>query len=133
LVTLKSVGTAHQRCIGAGGCDLFLKGISHKKIPLSFGVAKNSGSALLNFQESPMNLLDLEFLATGSEPYRYPLASGPEGVTLEGRKMVMGGTRGVVNKRGSLPSLLNVTKLLQHERFWSDDPTSPLGTVIILS
>jgi hypothetical protein len=57
-----------------------------------------------------MNLLDLEFLATGSEPYRYPLASGPEGVTLEGRKMAMAGNRGVVNKRESMPTLLNVTK-----------------------
>jgi hypothetical protein len=39
-----------------------------------------------------MNLLGLEFLATGSERYRYPLASGPEGVTLEGRKMAMAET-----------------------------------------
>jgi hypothetical protein len=61
-------------------------------------VAKNSGSAPMNFWESPMNLLDLEFLATASEHYRYPLASGPEGVTLEGRKMAMAGNRGVVNK-----------------------------------
>ena len=61
-----------------GGHDLFRKGISHKKILLSFGVAKNSGSAPLSFWESPANLLDLEFLATASEPYRYPLASGPE-------------------------------------------------------
>jgi len=29
----------------------------------------------------------------------YSLASGPEGVTLEGRKMAMAGTRGVVKKR----------------------------------
>jgi len=59
-----------------------------------------------------MNSLHLEFLATGSEPYRYPLASGPEGVTLEGRKMVMAGTRGAVKKRGSMPTLLNVTNIL---------------------
>ena len=58
-----------------------------------------------------MNLLDLEFLATGSEPYRYPLASGPEGVTLEGRKMAMAGNRGFVNKTRSMPTLLNVTKI----------------------
>jgi len=56
-----------------------------------------------------VNLLDPEFLATGSEPYRYPLAYGPEGVTLEGRKMAMAGTRSVVNKRGSMPTLLNVS------------------------
>ena len=49
LLTFKSVGTANQRCIGGGGHDLFRKGISHKKIPLSFAVAKNSRSALLNF------------------------------------------------------------------------------------
>jgi len=54
-----------------------------------------------------MNLLDLEFLATGSEPYRYPLASGPEGVTLEGRKMAMAGTEGGVNERGFMPALLS--------------------------
>jgi hypothetical protein len=58
-----------------------------------------------------MNLLDLEFLATGSEPYRYPLAYGPEGVTLEGRKMAMAGTKGVVKNRGPMPTFLNVTKL----------------------
>jgi len=57
-----------------------------------------------------MNSLDLEFLATGSEPYRYPLASGPEGVTLEGRKTAMAGTRDMVNKKGRMPTLLNVTK-----------------------
>jgi len=39
-----------------------------------------------------MNLLDLEFLATGYKLYRYPLASGPEGATLEGRKTAMAGT-----------------------------------------
>jgi hypothetical protein len=39
-----------------------------------------------------MNSLDFEFLATASWPYRYPLAVGPEGVTLEGRKVVMAGT-----------------------------------------
>ena len=60
-----------------------------------------------------MNLLHLEFLATGSWPYRYPLAYGPEGETLEGRKKAMGGTGGVVNKRGSMPTLLNVTKWIQ--------------------
>ena len=43
---------------------------------------------------------------------RYPLASGPEGVTLEGKKMAMAGTRGVAKKRGSMPTLLNVTKTL---------------------
>jgi hypothetical protein len=32
-----------------GGHDLFRKGISHKKIPLSFAVAKTSGSAPLYF------------------------------------------------------------------------------------
>ena len=56
-----------------------------------------------------MNWLDLEFLATGSEPNRYPLAYGPEGVTLEGRKTAMAGNKGVVNKRGSTPRLLNDT------------------------
>jgi len=72
-------------------------------------VAKNSGSALLNSSESPVNLLDLEFLATGFEPYRYPLASGPEGVTLEGRKMAMAGKRAFRNQRSPRPTLLNVT------------------------
>jgi len=70
---------AKKRCIGGGGHDLFRKGISHKKIPLSFGVAKNSGPAPLNSLESPVNLLDLEFLATGSEPYRYPLEKNGHG------------------------------------------------------
>jgi len=62
-----------------------------------------------------MNLLGLEFLATGSEPSRYPLASGPEGVTLEGRKMAMAGTRGVVKKRGSMPTFLNINKTLDYQ------------------
>jgi hypothetical protein len=44
--------------------------------------------------------------------FRYPLASGPEGVTLEERKMAMAGTRGGVNERGSMPILLNDSKLL---------------------
>jgi len=113
---------AKKRCIGGGGHDLFRKGISHKKIPLSFGVAKNSGSAPLNSWESPMNSLDLEFLATGSEPYRYPLASGPEGVTLEGRKMAMAGTAGAVNERASMPTLLNDTNPFERniDRFPKD-------------
>ena len=34
----------------------------------------------------------------------YPLATGPEGVTLEGRKMAMAGTGGAVNERGSMPT-----------------------------
>ena len=59
-----------------------------------------------------MNLLDLEFLATGSQPYRYPLASGPEGATLEGRKMAMAGNSWVVKSRGSMPTVLNVTYFL---------------------
>jgi hypothetical protein len=42
----------------------------------------------------------------------YPLATGPEGVTLEGRKMAMAGTGGAVNERGSMPTLLNDTKSL---------------------
>jgi len=75
----------------------FERGYLTKEIPLSFAVAKNSGSTQLNFLESPMNLLDPEFLATDSEPYRYPLAAGPEGVTLEGRKMAMAGKEGSVN------------------------------------
>ena len=44
--------------------------------------------------------------------FRYPLASGPEGVTLEGRKMAMAGTGGAVNERGSMPTPLNDTKVL---------------------
>ena len=59
-----------------------------------------------------MNLLDLEFLATGSEPYRYPLASGPEGVTLEGRRMAMAGAGSALNERRYMPILLNDTNLL---------------------
>jgi len=61
------------------GHDLFRKGISHKKIPPNFAVAKNSGSASLNFWESPLNGLDPEFLATGFEPYRYPLEKNGHG------------------------------------------------------
>jgi hypothetical protein len=48
-----------------------------------------------------MNLLDLEFLATGCEPYRYPL-----------EKMVMGENKGFANKKGSMHTLLNVSKML---------------------
>ena len=59
-----------------------------------------------------MNLLDLEFLATGSEPYRYPFASGPEGVTLEGRRMAMAGAGSALNERRYMPILLNDTNLL---------------------
>ena len=40
------------------------------------------------------------------------LAYGPEGVTLEGRKMAMAGTGGAVNERGSMPTLLNDTNFL---------------------
>jgi hypothetical protein len=101
-----------KHCIGGEGHDLFRKGISHKKTPLSLGVAENSGSAPLNSWESPLNLPDLEFLATGSEPYGYPLASGPEGATLDGRKMAMAETGGAVNERGSTPTLLNDTNFL---------------------
>jgi transposase len=43
---------------------------------------------------------------------RYPLASGPEGVTLEGRKMAMAGNRGVVYKTESMSTLLNNTNQL---------------------
>jgi len=75
----------------------FERGYLTKEIPLSFAVAKNSGSTQLNFLESPMNLLDPEFLATDSEPHRYPLAYGPEGETLEGRKTAMAGKEGSVN------------------------------------
>jgi len=78
-VSFKSVCMAEKQCIGGEGHDLFRKGISHKKIPLSFGVAKNSRSTPLNSWESPMNLLDLEFLATGSEPYRYALEKNGHG------------------------------------------------------
>jgi len=70
---------AKKACSGGRGQDLFRKGVSHKEIPLSFGVAKDSGSAPPNFLESPVNLLDLEFLATGSEPYRYPLEKNGHG------------------------------------------------------
>ena len=116
LVSFKSVCMAKKRYNCGGGHALFRKGISHKKIPLSFGVAKNSGSAPLNSWESPVNLLDLEFLATGSECYRYPLAYGPEGVALEGRKMPMAETEGAVNERRSMPTLLNDTKVLDASR-----------------
>ena len=59
-----------------------------------------------------MNLSGPEFFATGSEPYRYPLAFGPEGLTLEGRKLAMAGKKGFVNQRGAIPTLLNVTNPL---------------------
>jgi len=95
----------------------FERGYLTKKVPLSSGVAKNSGSAPPNCQESPMNLSDPEFLATGSEPYRYPLAPGPEGVTLEGRKMAVAGIGGALNERGPMPTLLNDTNpLLQQSK-----------------
>jgi len=57
----------------------FERGYLTKEIPLSFAVAKNSGSTQLNFLESPVNLLDPEFLATDSEPYRYPLEKNGHG------------------------------------------------------
>jgi len=44
--------------------------------------------------------------------FRSPLGSGPEGVTLEGRKTAMAGTGGAVNERGSMPTLLNDTNFL---------------------
>jgi len=37
---------------------------------------------------------------------RYPLATGPEGVTLEGRKMAMAGKRAFRKQRTSMPTLL---------------------------
>jgi hypothetical protein len=43
---------------------------------------------------------------------RYPLASGPEGETLEGRKMAMAGTGVAVSGTGSMPTLLNDRKRL---------------------
>jgi hypothetical protein len=62
-----------------GGHDLFRKGISHKKIPLNFAVAKKSGSAFLNSLESPVNFSDPDFLATASQPYRCPLEKNGHG------------------------------------------------------
>ena len=44
--------------------------------------------------------------------FRSPLGSGPEGVTLEGRKTAMAGTGGAVNERGSMPTFLNDTNFL---------------------
>jgi len=44
--------------------------------------------------------------------HRYPLATGPEGVTLEGRKMAMAGKRAFGNQRRPMPTLLNVTSCL---------------------
>jgi hypothetical protein len=78
-VTLKNVGMTKQRCIVGGGHDLFRKEISQKKIPLSFVVAKNSGSAFLNSLESPVNFSDPDFLATASQPYRCPLEKNGHG------------------------------------------------------
>jgi len=57
----------------------FERGYLTKEIPPNFAVAKNSGSAPLKFLESPVNLLDPEFLATGSEPYGYPLEENGHG------------------------------------------------------
>jgi len=57
----------------------FERGYLTKEIPLNVGVAKNSGSAPLHFQESFVNLLELEFLATGTEPCRYPLEKNGHG------------------------------------------------------
>jgi hypothetical protein len=37
-----------------------------------------------------------------------PMTPGPEGVTLEERKKAMAGNKGVVYKRGSMPTLLKV-------------------------
>jgi hypothetical protein len=87
----------------------FERGYLTKEIPLSFGVAKNSRSAPLNFWESPVDLSELEFLATGPERYRYPLASGPEGATLEGRKTAMAGKRAFWTQRKPMPTVLKVT------------------------
>jgi len=57
----------------------FRKGISHKNVPPRFAVAGNSMSGPLNFKESPAKGLDLEFLATASRPYRYPLEKSGHG------------------------------------------------------
>ena len=48
-----------------------------------------------------MNFLDLEFLVTGSKPYRYPL-----------EKNGHGRNRGPVNERRAMPTLLNDTEKL---------------------
>ena len=66
----------------------FERGYLTKEIPQNFAVAKNSGSAPLNSLQSLMNSLDLEFLATGSGPYRYPLEKNGHG-----RKNGLLGTR----------------------------------------
>jgi hypothetical protein len=76
----------------------FDRGYLTKEIPLGFGVAKNSGAAPLNFWESPVNLLDPEFIATCFEHYRYPLEKNGHG-----RK------RRLVNHRPAMPTLLNDT------------------------
>jgi hypothetical protein len=70
-------------------------------------------------------LLDLEFLATGCELYRYPLAYGPEGVTLEGRKTVMDGKR-----EGSAHTLLNVVLTLLQQAGDHLGMASP-GTLVL--
>jgi hypothetical protein len=44
---------------------------------------------------------------------RYPLASRPEDVTLEGRELAMAGNRGVVKKRGFTLALLNENSVLK--------------------
>jgi len=41
------------------------------------------------------------------------LAYGPEGVTLEGRKTAMAATRGVADNKGSMHTVLSVTKMLR--------------------
>ncbi|MGD2125879.1 MAG: hypothetical protein PVG99_07345 [Desulfobacteraceae bacterium] len=48
-----------------------------KRIPPDLAVAKNPRFTSLSTWESPISLLNLEFLATTHEQLRYLLASGP--------------------------------------------------------
>ncbi|MGD2126520.1 MAG: hypothetical protein PVG99_10595 [Desulfobacteraceae bacterium] len=57
----------------------FERGYLIKRIPPDLGVAKNSGFTPLNTWESPMSVLNLEFLATTHEYLRYPLEKNGHG------------------------------------------------------
>jgi hypothetical protein len=87
-------------CSGRGH-EPFRKGISHERIPPDLAVAKNLGFAPLNPRESPINLLNPEFLATSLCRNRYPL-----------EKRVMASKKNRLAESPAMPALLNISKIL---------------------